>query len=124
MVDSARLGDAMPEFAQELFCLLQNLGRADLAVQAPTLLLLRGCDCKDPFCSSFHTAPPTEERQEIESIHLASEAGLVIVDVCNGRIVYVESLYRPDVKAKISQIFPKLEDDRPKDEPDPLRTAP
>lgn len=59
--------------------------------------------CGDDFCQSFYVggAKPRgtwQDEGEYESLELIPEEGMVILDLVDGRIRFVEVLYRDDVE--------------------------
>jgi hypothetical protein len=97
------LAETLPEFAQELQRLLQAQ-KPELAVQVPTLKIVRGCGCGDDFCASFYTHPKPKGAYGPGhyTLPLETEApGMLILDVVDGVISFIEVLYRPDVRQKL-----------------------
>ncbi len=88
-----------PILADELTRALLSEGDTEyLADQVPSLEVVAPCGCDDDFCQSFFTAEqPTESwGPSLKNICLApSWPGYLILDVVDGRIVYVEVLFRP-----------------------------
>jgi hypothetical protein len=89
-------------FAAELEHLLVAVERPELAAQVQTLRVTRRDRCGDDFCQSFYTAAPPrgdwQSEGQHESVPLNPDAGMVILDVVDGQIRFVEVLYREDVK--------------------------
>jgi hypothetical protein len=97
------LAETLPEFAQELQRLLQTQ-KPELAVQVPILKIVEGCGCGDDFCASFYTQPKPNGAYGPghDTLLLDTEApGMLILDVVDGVISFVEVLYRPDVRQKL-----------------------
>ena len=97
------LGETLPEFARELQRLLQGQ-KPELAVQVPILKIVEGCRCGDDFCASFHTQPkPTGAYGPgLDTLLLNTDApGMLILDVVDGLISFIEVLNRPDVRQKL-----------------------
>jgi hypothetical protein len=97
------LAETLPEFAQELQRLLQTQ-KPELAVQVPILKIVEGCGCGDGFCASFYTQPKPNGAygHGHDTLLLDTEApGMLILDVVDGVISFVEVLYRPDVRQKL-----------------------
>ncbi len=97
------LAETLPEFAQELQRLLQAQ-KPELAVQVPILKIVEGCGCGDDFCASFYTRPKPNGAYGPghDSLLLDTEApGMLILDVVDGVISFIEVLYRPDVRQKL-----------------------
>jgi hypothetical protein len=98
------LAETLPEFAQELQRLLQAQ-KPELAVQVPILKIVEGCGCGDDFCASFYTQPKRRGVRPLsrhDTLLLDTEApGMLILDVVDGVISFIEVLYRPDVRQKL-----------------------
>ena len=65
---------------------------------------MRGCGCGDDFCASFYTQPKPKGAYSPGHDTLALETaaqGMLIFDVVDGVISFVEVLYRPDVRQKL-----------------------
>lgn len=101
------LRDLAPVFADELTGALQAEGEAALASQVADLRVLSFCGCGDPDCASFTTRGVTERdpAQQADTIPLDQLPGMVHVDVQDGRIVYVEVMYRPELKTLLRSGF-------------------
>jgi hypothetical protein len=97
------LTETLPEFAQELQRLLQAQ-KPELAAQVPNLKIVRGCGCGDDFCASFYTQPKPKGAYGPghDTLLLDTAApGMLILDVVDGIISFVEVLYRPDIRQKL-----------------------
>ena len=97
------LAETLPEFAQELQRLLEAQ-KPELAVQVPILKIVEGCGCGDDFCASFYTQPKPNGAYGPghDTLLLDTEApGMLILDVVDGVISFIEVLYRPDVRQKL-----------------------
>ncbi|MDX6739799.1 hypothetical protein [Actinocorallia sp. A-T 12471] len=95
--DHPLIRDVLPELAAELVELLEAEGEHTLAALVPELRLVGRCDCGDDFCQSLRTAPhPTglPYGPGHRCVSLDPAEGMLVLDVVNGRIVYVEVLYR------------------------------
>ena len=100
------LAETLPEFAQELQQLLQAQ-KPELAVQVPILKIVEGCGCGDDFCASFYTQPKPNGAYGPghDTLLLDTEApGMLILDVVDGVISFIEVLYRPDVRQKLAAL--------------------
>lgn len=97
------LGQLFPDFIHELEQLLRAKGRYDLADQLPTLAVHARCRCRQNDCATFYTAPPPKGAygRGHHSIQLPSTSGMIIADAIVDRLVGVEVLDRPDVKAAL-----------------------
>ena len=90
--ETPRLTEARPGFATRLEQALREQGEEDLAVQVPTLRLVRACVCGDEYCRSFWTGTPIKRwfRRGRNVVVEGLDEGLVALDAIDGRIVYVE----------------------------------
>ncbi|MFI8106821.1 hypothetical protein [Streptomyces sp. NPDC086023] len=81
-----------PDLVAELVALLEAEGERELAICAWDIRLFAHCSCGDDFCQSFYTAPPPEGAfgPGHRCLPLMPEKGMLIVDVVQGRIRYVE----------------------------------
>ncbi|MBR7839165.1 hypothetical protein KDL01_38235 [Actinospica durhamensis] len=94
------LRETFPAFAAELVSLLTSDGHTDLAVCAHDLRIVAQCGCGDDFCQSFYTAPKPDGaygpgHRNIPLLRDGDRSGMIVLDVVNGRIMYVEVLYYP-----------------------------
>jgi hypothetical protein len=96
------LTETLPELAQELQQLLEAK-KPELAVQVPTLRIVEGCGCGDGFCASFYTQPKPKGAYGPDHYTLLLEPtqGMLMLDVVDGVISFVEVLQRPDVRRKL-----------------------
>jgi hypothetical protein len=97
------LTETLPEFAQELCGLLQAQ-KPELAPQVPVLEIVEGCCCGDDFCASFYTQPKPKGAYGPghETLLLVTgPPGMLMLDVVDGLISFIEVLYRPDVRRKL-----------------------
>ena len=112
MADSERLllVDALPELAAEMVRALTSEAEPDLAAQVPSIVIAGRCGCGDSFCSSFYTGPRPVAGWSAEGTHrnhlLDVDRGMVVLDVVNDVIRYVEVLDRPEIKAPVDA-FPE-----------------
>lgn len=99
---SVRLVDVLPRLATELEDLLEEEGEPGLAAQVATLPFVARCCNEVEVCQSFSTAPEIGNRPpqpaERRTIQLDPDDGMIWIDVTDGRIVFVEVLYRDDVE--------------------------
>lgn len=100
---SPLLVDTLPSFAAELESALIEEARTELASQIASLRLLQVCGCGDDFCASFYTGPKPEGGwgSGHENVVPPVGDGMVILDVVDGVIRYVEVLFRDDVRSII-----------------------
>ncbi|MFJ5228977.1 hypothetical protein ACIQBJ_03660 [Kitasatospora sp. NPDC088391] len=95
------VGEEFPELVAELAALLAAEGEGALAEQLPGLRLVAKCGCGDDFCRSFATAvhpPGTPYGPGHRCVPLLPARGMLVLDVVDGRIVYVEVLDRPPLR--------------------------
>lgn len=90
--------EVLPEFATELVEALLGQDDAQLAAQVRGLRLESSHCCDDHFCSSFYVAPRSRPwGPSHRNVPVEVAAGMVILDVVDDVIVFVEVLDRPDV---------------------------
>ena len=99
--------DLFPAFAAELENLTLSAGRSDLVQQIRSLPVLERCTCGERNCAHFYTAPRPLGSYGAghTNVMLPSDRGLIVYDVIDDRIVAVEVLDRPDVKAVLDRYF-------------------
>jgi hypothetical protein len=84
--------------ATQLVAALRGDGHQHLAAQVQELPVVMECGCGDSFCQSFYTAPKPTGAYGPGHSNVALDppwSGWLILDVVDGRIMYVEVLYRP-----------------------------
>jgi hypothetical protein len=73
------------------------------------LEVMQPCPCSNDFCGSFYTRERTNAEearlQAIPSYTFPLEGDNLIITVVGGHLVYVEVLFRPEIKAKVDAIF-------------------
>lgn len=96
------LGDVAAEVAD---C-LRDAGEPGLAGSVPRLRFYGRCTCGDCFCQGFYTAPRPAGAYGPghRNVCLSPTAGMLILDVVDNRIMFVEVLYRPDVEERLQQM--------------------
>ena len=79
---------------------------ADLADQVRGLSITAVCRCGDDFCSSFYTGPRPDGPwgQTHRNVSPEVAAGMIVLDVVDDQIRYVEVLDRADVKSIIATL--------------------
>jgi hypothetical protein len=95
--------EVYPDLVAELARLLEAEGERYLAIVAHDLRLVAPCGCKDDFCQSFRTSehpPGTPYGPGHRNVMLDPEEGMLILDVVDERIVYVEVLFHPPLVRK------------------------
>jgi hypothetical protein len=102
------LTKTLPVLAAELEELLTKEGRADLAVQVSSLKIVDRCRCEDDFCSSFYTQPKPEGSYgpNLQTMELDSGTGMLILDVVDGKIMFVEVLYNDANRKQLLAALP------------------
>src|SRR4051794_24921248 len=107
-ISSRTIGELFPAFAGELEVLAAEAGRSDLVEQIKLLPVLTRCSCGEDNCAHFYTAaePVGAYGTGHASVLLPSRTGLVVLDVLVDRVVAVEVLDRPDVKAPLDAYLP------------------
>ena len=100
--------DLLPVVGGELSSVLSGMGYAALAAQVGQLEVAYRCPCGDDFCTSFYTGPPPDGAwpAEHECIPFDVDHGMVILDVVNGQIRFVEVLDRPELRADLQGLPP------------------
>ncbi|WP_259294396.1 hypothetical protein [Streptomyces canus] len=92
-----------PELIDELVALLEAEGERELAVCVRDVRLVGACSCRDDFCQSIRTAahpPGRPYGPGHRCVPLLPSSGDLILDVVNGRIVYIEILGRPPLRRR------------------------
>ena len=105
---STVLSDAFPLLSQELQQLLRDAGETDLASQVPGLRIVDRCRCGDDFCASFYTLPKPNGAYGPghRNVALTPAKGMLILDVVDGVIAQVETLYRNDIRRELLAVLP------------------
>jgi hypothetical protein len=96
--------DVFPELVDELVGLLEEEGERELALCVRDVRMVAECGCGDDFCQSIRTAhhPPGQPYGAgHRCVPLLPSSGDLILDVVNGRIVYIEILGRPPLRRRV-----------------------
>ncbi|MER7180307.1 hypothetical protein ABT404_12635 [Streptomyces hyaluromycini] len=96
--DHPLIRDVYPDLIAELTALLEDEGEHELAVCAWDLRLVDVCGCGDDFCQSIQTADHPRGQPYgpgHRCVPLSPSKGMLILDIVDGRIMYVEILDRP-----------------------------
>ena len=95
-----KMAEVFPVLSQEIADLLIRDEHEELAGQIPNLAIEQCCTCGDEFCTSFYTVPPPKGSwgPGHRNIVLGAEEGMLVLDVVDDAIVYVEVLDRPEVR--------------------------
>ncbi|MFF1904030.1 hypothetical protein [Kitasatospora sp. NPDC058218] len=90
--------DAFPDLIAELITLLEDEEEHELAVRVRDVRLVARCDCGDDFCQSIRTAVHPKGQPYGEGhrcVPLLPSKGMLVLDVVDDRIMYIEVLDRP-----------------------------
>ncbi|TDC71861.1 hypothetical protein [Streptomyces hainanensis] len=101
--DHPLVRDVFPELVTELAALLEDEGERELAVRAWDLRLVDECGCGDDFCQSIRTADHPRGQPYgpgHRCVPLSPSNGMLILDIVDGRIMYVEILDRPPMRRR------------------------
>ncbi|WP_189702468.1 hypothetical protein [Streptomyces chromofuscus] len=104
--DHPLVREVFPDLIAELTALLEDEGERELAICAWDLRLVDECGCSDDFCQSIRTADHPRG-QPYGSGHrcvpLSPSKGMLILDIVDGRIMYIEILDRPPMHRQSAQ---------------------
>ena len=104
------LDDIAPELEAELIDLLSEAGEFRLAAKVKHLAIHDRCHdrcrCGDSFCSSFYTVAERTTPWPTGFRTLPLRPGSLHLDVLDSTILYVEVLFRDDLKPKIVAAVP------------------
>lgn len=99
----------LPDLGAELAAGLRADGLQELAEQVPELEIWDQCGCGDSFCTSFYVGPRPVGAWSDEGEHHNQapevQRGMVVLDVVDGRIRYVEVLDRPEIRPALENTF-------------------
>ncbi|AWS47813.1 hypothetical protein [Streptosporangium sp. 'caverna'] len=89
--------ELFPDLVADLIACLREEGEEDLAISAWDIRFYEECGCGDDFCQSFRTAerPDGAYGPGHRCVPLISPKGDLILDVVEGRIMFVEVLHYP-----------------------------
>lgn len=93
--------ERFPELVNELVTLLAEDGENELATAARDLRWVAPCDCGDDCCQIFATEPHPDGQPfgpGHRCVPLSPTEGMLVLDVVNGRIMYVEVLGREPLR--------------------------
>jgi hypothetical protein len=91
------LREVHPDLVAELAALLATEGEHDLAITVHDVRMVADCECGDDFCRSIRTSDHTPGQPYgagHRCVPLLPERGMLVLDVVDGRIVYIEVLHR------------------------------
>jgi hypothetical protein len=92
-----KLVDRWPNLATQLADALQVEGHDALAAHVQELAVIEECGCGDTFCQSFYTAPKPDGPYGPGHSNVLLDPpwpGMLVLDVVDGRIMYVEVIDR------------------------------
>lgn len=101
----SKISDVLPDFARELEAGLRDAGEEALADSVDRLRIASPCGCGESLCESFHVAPVPRSDDDTGRSILVEIEGVVVVDTYAEKIVFVEVLYRGDLRATIREYF-------------------
>jgi hypothetical protein len=96
-----RLQAQWPVLASQLRTALVRLGESALAASVPELRVVAECGCGDDFCQSFYTEQPPDgaypypDRARNVCCPEPGWQGMLVLDVVDERIHFVEVIDRP-----------------------------
>jgi hypothetical protein len=117
-MDSKSVSDALAAMAAELTALLLASDES-VAAQIAQLKLVDRCRCGDSFCATFYTAPRPNLGADLSmqengmscygpnhrNVLLVPPRGLIILDIVEQRIMWVEVLYREDIRTALEAVL-------------------
>jgi hypothetical protein len=104
--DHPLVRDVFPVLITELTALLEEEGERELAISAQDLRLVGECGCGDDFCQSIRTADHPQGQPYgagHRCVPLMPLLGMLVLDVVDNRIMYVEVLNRPPMRRQGQQ---------------------
>ncbi|MGW3201214.1 hypothetical protein ACWDBD_43050 [Streptomyces sp. NPDC001118] len=90
--------DVFPDLVNELATLLEEEGECELAISVRDVRVFGECGCGDDFCQSIRTADHPQGQPfgpGHRCVPLLPSKGMLVLDVVDGRIMYIEVLDRP-----------------------------
>ncbi|MCD0447191.1 hypothetical protein LO763_26600 [Glycomyces sp. A-F 0318] len=101
--DYPLLREVFPDLVTELRDLLELQGETALASATEDLRLVERCTCKDRSCQSIRTVYRPKSGSYgpgHRNVVLRPAKGMLILDVVDGQIMYVEILDRPRMRRR------------------------
>lgn len=101
--DHPLVREVYPELVEELALLLEDIGERYLSVSVREVRMIAPCECSDGFCQSIRTAehePGTPYGPGHRNVILEPEDGMLVLDVVDERIVYIEVLFKAPMKRR------------------------
>jgi hypothetical protein len=104
------MSSVFPALDRELQLGLREVGRDDLAAQVDALQIHDVCGCEDGFCTSFYTGPRPQGgwAPGHENVLPDVPSGMVVLDVVDGEIRFVEVLDRGDLRPAFNDLRRRL----------------
>ncbi|MFE5888880.1 hypothetical protein ACFQ6E_08075 [Streptomyces sp. NPDC056462] len=96
--------EVFPELVDELVRLLEEEGESELAICVRDVRMVGECGCGDDFCQSIRTSDHPGGQPYgpgHRCVPLLPSSGDLILDVVNGRIMYIEILGRPPLRRRV-----------------------
>ncbi|WP_405634377.1 hypothetical protein OHB53_09405 [Streptomyces sp. NBC_00056] len=93
--------DIFPDLVAELATLLEKEGEHELAIRVRDVHLVGECGCGDDFCQSIRTADHPQGQPfglGHRCVPLTPSKGMLVLDVVDGQIMYVEIIDRPPMR--------------------------
>ncbi|MFI6853357.1 hypothetical protein [Streptomyces sp. NPDC050416] len=103
-MDPPLVRDVFPDLVDELAALLEEEGERWLAICVKDVRLVGDCGCADDFCQSIRTADHPQGQPfgpGHRCVPLLPASGDLILDVVDGRIMYIEILGRPPLRRRV-----------------------
>ncbi|MEU9052828.1 hypothetical protein AB0D37_20800 [Streptomyces sp. NPDC048384] len=102
--ESPLVREVFPELVDELVQLLEGEGERELAICVWDVRMIGECGCGDDFCQSIRTSDHPGGQPYgpgHRCVPLLPSSGDLILDVVNGRIMYIEILGRPPLRRRV-----------------------
>ncbi|MEU8985126.1 hypothetical protein AB0C98_01305 [Streptomyces sp. NPDC048558] len=102
--ESPLVREVFPELVDELVQLLEEEGERELAICVWDVRVIGECGCGDDFCQSIRTSDHPGGQPYgpgHRCVPLLPSSGDLILDVVNGRIMYIEMLGRPPLRRRV-----------------------
>ena len=103
-----QLSAVLPEFAAETRRTLIQCGEAELAKQVDDLWIYDRCRCGGEECATIYTSTGEEPTSGCRGTggHMPDAKGYVLIDVCNERIICIETLSYPEFVKALTELLP------------------
>ncbi|MEV0666490.1 hypothetical protein ACIBI3_20635 [Actinomadura luteofluorescens] len=106
MEQNPLIRDVFPDLIAELTALLEAEGERELAICVWDLRLVDECGCGEDSCQSIRTADHPQGRPYgpgHRCVPLSPSKGMLVLDVVDSRIMYIEILDRPPMHRRRAQ---------------------